>query len=87
MLATNAQYQSLRLATPLCRLTIINLVELADQVQANFTKVVLEQREENGEQILNRGVFTEQRSETRDLGSQRGANVLARVGREVLDAG
>jgi hypothetical protein len=71
----------------LATLTIVDHLELADEVETDFAEFILEQLEEEGQEVLDGSLVAKERGKSRDLHSESGSNMLARVGVEVLDAG
>jgi hypothetical protein len=67
--------------------TRVNKLELADDVEADVGKVVLEQLKKEREEVFDRRLLAQERREARDLGAEGGADVLRGVGRELADAG
>lgn len=64
----------------------VDLVELRDHVEAHVREGVLQQREEDGQQVVDRRLAPELRRELHRDARERGAHELAAVVRELLDA-
>ncbi len=67
-------------------LTIVDHLELADEIQPYLAEVILEQLEEQREEVFRSRIPAKQRGKAGDLRSQSGTDMLARVGRKIPDA-
>lgn len=68
------------------RLTGIDLIKFADDVQPDFRELVLQQVKEERQKMLDGGVFSEQRGKAADLVGQGSADVLRGILTEVPHA-
>jgi hypothetical protein len=66
--------------------TVVDRLELRDDVQTNVREFVLEHLEEHGKEMRNGLVLSEDGRETTDLCAERSANVLRLIGDQLLDA-
>lgn len=66
--------------------TVIDLLELRDDVEAHVRELIFEQLEEERKEVLDGRVLAEERGQAGDLITERGANMLRRVGRQVAHA-
>ena len=69
------------------RLTVVYGFEFTDYVQANFGEVILEEMQEQGKEVFDRGFLPKERSHTTDLLCQSGSNVLGSVLRKISHTG
>lgn len=60
-------------------LTLVDRLQLGDDVQPDIGELVLQQLQEEGQQVFNRGIFAEQRGQAADLGAEGGSDVLRRI--------
>lgn len=77
-------FRPLRVA--IAQLTIVDHLELSDQVQSDFGELVLQQRKEEGQEVFLSSLLPEERSQPADLLGERGSDVLGAVGRQGSDA-
>jgi len=68
-------------------LTVVDHLELADQVQPDLRKLVLQQLEEEGQEVFLGGLFAEQGSQPADLLGECGTDVLRSIRRQRSDTG
>lgn len=68
------------------RLTGIDLIKFADDVQPDFRELVLQQVKEERQKMLDGGVFSEQRGKAADLVGQGSTDVLRGILTEVPHA-
>ena len=66
--------------------TSIDLIEFTDDVQSNFGELVFQQMQEQLEEVLNSGIFAEQRPQATDLLSHFSTDMLGGVLAEVAHA-
>jgi hypothetical protein len=68
------------------QLTIIDHLELSDQMQPDLGELVLQQRKEEGQEVFLGSLLPEERSQPADLLGERGSDMLRAVGRQCSDA-
>lgn len=77
------QYQSLYW---LWQPTIINLFQLANDIESDIREFVFEQMEEERKQMFDGGVFPKQGSKAANMGAQSSSYVLGGISREIANA-
>lgn len=77
-------FSPLQVAT--AQLTVVNHLELSDQMQPDLGELVLQQRKEEGQEMFLSSLLPEERSQPADLLGERGSDVLRTVGRQGSDA-
>jgi len=65
---------------PMSQLTIVDHLELADEVQSDLGELVLQKLEEQGQEVFLGRLLSEQRSETTDLLGQSSSDMLRGIG-------